>query len=147
MKRDLREVLNRPHETRVRAPRVPTRRSLFVEASTIGTAVVYPLVVENFSRTGMLLTWQATFRIPFNESTLVELRIDPECSLFAHPLKCLGKVVRRSEMESGAHHASFGIHIVQMEAADIEKWESVLGFEEQAADLNHAVLSLDFDSE
>lgn len=147
MKREVRDLLNRPHETRVRAPRVPTRRSLFVEASTIGTAVVYPLVVENMSRSGMLLTWQATFRIPFIENTLIEMRIDPEGSLFENPLKCLGKVVRRSEMESGTHHASFGIHIIQMEATDIEKWEGILGIEEQVSDINHAVLALDFDSE
>jgi hypothetical protein len=111
--------------SRVRASRFRPDRSMVVSSKTLGTGLIYDLITENVSRSGMLLNWEHRLPIPFIESTILEMTIDPGGEWLEKPLKCLGKIVRREVESSTSHYndISFGVAIVQIDDEDQAKWE------------------------
>src|SRR5690606_15066634 len=95
--------LIRPSKSRVRAVRVPI--DLQVESKTIGTDANYKLSTVDVSRSGLLLSWDKDFRIPFNVNTILEMTIDPDSKCLGGPVSCLGKVVRRERTEDRSNGA------------------------------------------
>lgn len=118
--------LVRPNKLAVRAPRVGI--SLIVESKTLGTNAAYSLSTEDVSRSGLLLVSDnASVKMPFIVNTLIEMTIDPKSSHLSKPVNCLGKVVRRDvEDEHGNKQPRFGVQIVQMDPSDIKSWEGCL---------------------
>lgn len=111
----------------VRAPRVLVDGGVMVESKTMGTDVAYTLATENVSKSGLLLTWDATARVPFIVNTLIEMTIDPFCRFLDHPVACIGKVVRRDELAAASasdRQTRLGIRIVQIENEDMGLWEN-----------------------
>jgi len=116
-----------PVKSRVRAARYKPENSLVVSSKTIGTNLVFDLTTQNVSRSGMLLSWENGTPIPFIESTILELTIDPQSLFLEKPLSCLGKVVRKQKnKKDGQSHpdVTFGITIVQIDDQDLGHWES-----------------------
>lgn len=111
---------------RVRATRFSKR--LFVASKTIGTEVTFNLSTQNVSRSGLKLGWEQMRPIPFIENTIIEMTIDPMREFLKEPLQCLGKVVRREGVQSkqSGSNLSFGISIIQIDATDLDLWESCL---------------------
>ena len=121
---------SRSPESRVRAPRFDSKSGdLLVESKTIGTDVAFKMMTGNFSRSGLLLEWQHQSQMPFIVNTILEMRIDPMGSVLDTPVLCLGKVVRRREVEKnqrGSMGAQIGVQIIQMDTDDLTLWEKCL---------------------
>lgn len=111
----------RAHTPGVRAKRINLAEGIVVESKTIGTILSYNMATENLSRTGMLLNPGRNKRLPFQVNTLLELTVDAPGALFERPVSCLGRIVRANDGDSGEKR--FGIHIVQIDARDMEVWE------------------------
>ncbi|MFK7873820.1 MAG: PilZ domain-containing protein [Oligoflexales bacterium] len=113
---------DRRRETKKQAPRFSfSEDEINVSAKTIGSLESFQLTAENVSDTGLLITWNRDPSIPFCQSTILEINIDPVGEWLLEPLQCLGKVVRR---EDDYGEVRFGINIVQMGAEEQEQWES-----------------------
>ena len=107
---------------------------MIVDTKTIGTNLCYSLRTINISKTGMLLSWNSSVKVPFIENTIIELKVDTTRQHLSFPVDCLGKVVRR--IDHGADPATdFGVHIVQMEAEDRLRWDKT--FEKFGKAKNH----------
>lgn len=104
-----------------RAKRLDIDSGLIVESKTIGTVLSYNLATENVSRTGMLLNVGRNKRVPFLVNTILELTVDSGTQLFERPINCLGKIVRVDGQDP--KRPRYGIHIVQIDARDLEAWE------------------------
>jgi hypothetical protein len=116
----------RPSNLRVRAPRIPI--DLEVSSKTIGTGMAYNLQTLDISRSGMLLSFESSAKMPFNINTLIEMTIDPERRCLGLPVMCLGKVVRRESEKTSRNREStrIGVQIVQIDASDLTSWEGCL---------------------
>jgi hypothetical protein len=111
--------------SRVRATRYTLDKQLIVSSKTLGTALTYDLTTQNISRTGMLLSWAHGLPIPFIETTILEMTIDPDGVWLEKPLSCLGKIVRKSVAdETKSKDVAFGINIVQIDDTDLQQWEN-----------------------
>ena len=113
--------------TRVRCQRTSLPSDMIVESRTIGCNLVYSMATENISKSGMLLSWASTVPTPFIEKTILEMVIDPTCTLLTEPIPCLGKVVRKFSDNS----EKLGIFLVQMNAGDQNKWEEMVRIAEE----------------
>lgn len=89
---------------------IPTR----IEARTFGSVEPYIMKTINVSKSGFLLSSPTGFRVPFHESTLLELTIHLEKNLELH---CVGKVMRY-EVDFEKRVKRYGIAIVEMNAQD-----------------------------
>ncbi len=112
------------------APRYEPSTELIVSSKTLGTNTVYDLSTANVSRSGLLLRWQSDAPIPFIESTILEMTVDPVGHYLGAPVKCLGKVVRMQvnprQLDGAERDVAFGIRIVQMDDHDGESWVDCL---------------------
>jgi hypothetical protein len=106
----------------LRAKRIPLQGGLSVESKTLGTMLSYDMATQNVSRTGMLLTLGRSKKVPFQVNTLIEMLVDGDAELFERPVSCLGKVVRLEKAEDEVE-AKYGVHIVQIDARDLDVWE------------------------
>lgn len=111
----------RPSKTRVRAPRISI--DLTVASKTIGTDANYSLSTLDISRSGLLLEWDRNVKVPFNVNTIIEMTIDPDSNWLGGPVSCLGKIVRRENVDNSTH-AKFGVQIVQIDNSDLSVWEN-----------------------
>lgn len=111
----------RTNQPGVRAKRISLVGDVVVESKTIGTMLAYDMTAGNLSRTGMLLTLGRCRKVPFQINTLIEMTVDAGQELFERPVSCLGKVVRLDASEPTCPR--YGIHIVQIDAKDLEVWE------------------------
>ena len=119
----------RHQESRLRPPRIPMPRLMIVESKTIGTNLSFPLISEDISRTGLLLTWDSDIIIPFLENTILDLNIDAGSAIMDKPLRCLGKITRTIGDKSHRPRR-FGVKIIQIETGDQEIWDQLIrGFE------------------
>lgn len=109
---------------RARSTRKTIPSGLIVKSHTIGSSLAFPLMSENVSKSGMLLSWRSKHKIPFREKTIVEMVIDPKGFYFAAPLNCLGKIVRKIVNDKGEER--FGIRIIQIDPKDQYLWEAMI---------------------
>ncbi len=116
----------------VRAPRMPAE--LLIEARTLGTNQVYELGTVDVSRSGILVSWSRRGRMPYLVNTILEITIDPECSMLSAPVFCLAKVVRRDVTKDDRTHTAgeLGIQILQMDQSDATVWENCVTALEQS---------------
>ncbi len=84
-------MLNSKQLYHVRFARFKTEIPTRVDAKTFGSPEVYSLKTINVSKSGFLLASPPGFRVPFNESTLLELTVHVEDE---EPISFLGKVIR-----------------------------------------------------
>lgn len=116
---------NSNSSSRVRAARYKLDKQLIVSSKTLGTDLAYDLTTENISRTGLLLCWAHSLPIPFIETTILEMTIDPDSVWLAKPLSCLGKIVRKTvDEDASKRDVAFGINIVQIDERDLQQWEA-----------------------
>lgn len=113
--------LIRPLEGRVRAKRIEALHEVVVESKTLGTTMSYVLEADNLSRTGMLLNVGKNVKVPYLINTLLELTVDTRGTLFEKPVECLGKIVRLGRDDDS--RPQYGVHIVQIDAHELEAWE------------------------
>lgn len=113
----------RSSESKVRAKRLKVDESLTAETRTIGTPIAYLMRLENVSETGFLLSGSLNGRIPYRVNTLIELTLDPNASVIAHPIHLLGRVVRANSVDEQGQK-QFGVQIVQMDSKDQASWET-----------------------
>lgn len=85
---------------------IPTR----VDARTFGSPEIYGLKTINVSKSGFLLASPPGFRVPFNESTLLELTVYVEDE---EPICFLGKVIR-CEFDFEKKMKRFGVSICEI---------------------------------
>lgn len=125
-----------PGKNRVRASRFDLDGQIRVESRTIGSDLSYELTSLNISKTGMLLTWKSSVKIPFMEKTILELTVDPDGNILKKPLRCLAKIVRKFNQDGCE---TYGVRIVQMETEDVGLWESTIrSFAHLAGDFSAA---------
>lgn len=122
------------HFGRSRARRLELNKELLVKSRTIGGGMSYDLFSENISKSGLLLSWNKMAKIPFLEKTILDMVIDPYATVFDTPIKCLGKVVRRTGGSNSETTSMFGIRIVQMDTDEIVQWEKKVSFLEKNYD-------------
>lgn len=121
-----------------RAPRFLPDQELKLEARTFGTSAPYVLVVENLSRSGLLVGMVNSEHLPFRVNTLLDLVIDPKAKVFEGPIKATGKIVRRVDEKSkdpeklDVNVVRLGIVIVEVEPRDEAKWVTALEFLERS---------------
>lgn len=111
-------------EGKSRAERVPPPGPCFVETKTIGTTLAYNLPLENFSRTGFLLSSGPYLRIPFQVNTILELNVDPRGTVFEQPFQFLAKIVRLNKKTTDLSH--YGVQILQVDSKDAHHWQKAL---------------------
>lgn len=104
----------------IRAIRYETDR-LQVYTRTFGSNLVYPLVSENVSRSGIKLVWKRHEKLPFRENTLIEMVIDPDQEMLQRAIPGIGRVVRLSQNEN--KEPEIGIFIVHLPITDQFYWE------------------------
>lgn len=117
-----------------RAPRFLPDQELKLEASTFGTKVAYQLVIENLSRSGLLVGLVISEHLPFRVSTLLDMVIDPKAEIFKKSIRATGKIVRRvdedvpkKEAKQKAMYAvRLGIVIVEVDPRDETQWNQAL---------------------
>jgi hypothetical protein len=130
------DLARRTVDNRIRTRRYQVDTGILVESKTIGTDISYRLTTKNVSRSGMLLSWQKAFSLPFMVNTIIELKIDAKSAVLSEPVSCLGKVVRRVDQD-GVH---FGVQIIQMENDDLVAWEHCIALiEKRLTQLDQAV--------
>ena len=109
---------------RARSNRKSLAGPMIVESNTIGSAIQFPLLSENISKSGLLLMWESKHKVPFQENTIIEMIIDTGGTYLEQPLVCLGKIVRKI---GGSNKCSrFGIRIVQIDPKDQYTWEGMI---------------------
>jgi hypothetical protein len=111
-------------EGRSRAERAPPPGPCVVETKTIGTTLAYNLPLENFSRTGFLLSSGPYLRIPFQINTILELNVDPRGTVFEQPFQFLAKIVRLNKKTTNVSH--YGVQILQVDSKDAHHWQKAL---------------------
>ena len=114
-----------------RAPRFAPDQQLHVLVQTFGTRNAYEIVLENLSRSGLLVTMGNGDELPFRVNTLVDLVIDPHARAFPKPIKATGKIVRRIDGEPGSedarrHVARLGIAIIEVQPGMEDDWQRAL---------------------
>jgi hypothetical protein len=109
------------HQYHMRFARFNTEIPTRVEARTFGSEEPYHMKTINVSKTGFLLTSPPGFRVPFHQSTLLELTIFLE----DQPIRCLGKVIR-CEVDFEKKVKRYGIDICDIHAEDREKYFSFI---------------------
>lgn len=109
------------HHYHVRFARFNTEIPTRVEARTFGSEEPYHMKTINVSKTGFLLASPPGFRVPFHESTLLELTLFLE----DQPIRCLGKVIR-CEVDFEKKIKRYGINICDIHAEDREKYFSFI---------------------
>lgn len=109
------------HHYQMRFGRFSTEVPTHVEARTFGSEEPYRMKTVNVSKTGFLLASPPGFRVPFNESTLLELTLFLE----DQPIRCLGKVLR-CEVDFEKKIKRYGINICDIHADDREKYFSFI---------------------
>ena len=92
-----------------------------VDSRTLGTSINYHLSTADLSRTGMKLTMGNYKQVPFGINTLLEMTIDPSAEIFAAPVHCLGKIVRKEK--GGNKTDEYGVQIVQLDGQDAADWD------------------------
>lgn len=97
---------------------IPTR----VDAKTFGSSELYTLKTINISKSGFLLASPPGFRVPFNESTLLELTVHVEGD---EPIRFLGKVMR-CEFDFEKKMKRYGINICEITAEARERYSSFI---------------------
>lgn len=111
--------------TRARSARKSLKGPMVVQSYTIGTNLIYPLLSENVSKSGLLLIWESDYAAPFQENTIIEMTIDTLGAYLDRPLTCLGKIVRKTAESKTCYR--FGIRIVQIDPKDQHVWEGMIG--------------------
>jgi hypothetical protein len=114
-----------------RAPRFAPDQQLHVLVQTFGTRDDYEIVLENLSRSGLLVTMGHGEELPFRVNTLVDLVIDPHKRAFPKPIKATGKIVRRIDGEPGSedarrHVSRLGIAIIEVQPGLEQDWQRAL---------------------
>jgi hypothetical protein len=114
-----------------RAPRFAPDQALHVLVQTFGTRNSYDIVLENLSRSGLLVTMGRDEDLPFRVNTLVDLVIDPHRQAFPKPILATGKIVRRIDGEPGSedarqHVSRLGIAIIEVQPGLEEDWRRAL---------------------
>jgi c-di-GMP-binding flagellar brake protein YcgR len=109
------------HQYQMRFGRFSTEVPTPVEARTFGSEEPYRMKTINVSKTGLLLASPPGFRVPFNESTLLELTLFLE----EQPIRCLGKVLR-CEVDFEKKIKRYGINICDIHAEDCERYFSFI---------------------
>lgn len=97
---------------------IPTR----VDARTFGSQEAYGLKTINVSKSGFLLASPPGFRVPFNESTLLELTVFVEDE---EPINFLGKVIR-CEFDFEKKMKRFGINITEITDENRNRYDSFI---------------------
>jgi hypothetical protein len=97
---------------------IPTR----VDARTFGSPEIYGLKTINVSKSGFLLASPPGFRVPFNESTLLELTVHLDDE---DPISFLGKVIR-CEFDFEKKMKRFGINICEITPQARERYDSYI---------------------
>jgi hypothetical protein len=97
---------------------IPTR----VDAKTFGSAETYTLKTINISKSGFLLASPPGFRVPFNESTLLELTVHVDGD---EPIRFLGKVMR-CEFDFEKKMKRYGINICEISAESKDRYSSFI---------------------
>ncbi len=105
----------------VRFARFSTEIPTLVEARTFGSEEPYHMKTINVSKTGFLLSSPPGFRVPFHESTLLELTLFLE----DQPIRCLGKVIR-CEVDFEKKIKRYGVNICDIHADDRERYYSFI---------------------
>jgi len=110
---------NTRHQYHVRFVRFVTEIPTRVEARTFGSEEPYHMKTINISKSGFLLASPPGFRVPFHESTLLELTLFVE----DRPIRCLGKVMR-CEVDFEKKLKRYGVNICDIHAEDRERYFS-----------------------
>lgn len=107
-------------DSKTRANRLVPQGPCIVQAKTIGTTLAFNLPLENFSRTGLLLSSGPYQRLPFQVNTICELTVDPQNTTFEQPLTLLAKIVRLKK--EGGKTSHFGLQLLPLEVKDSYQW-------------------------
>lgn len=97
---------------------IPTR----IDARTFGSPEIYTLKTINVSKSGFLLASPPGFRVPFNESTLLELTVHVDDG---EPISFLGKVIR-CEFDFEKKMKRFGINICEITSDSRERYHNFI---------------------
>ena len=108
-------------DSKVRANRIVPQTPCYVETKTIGTTLAFNLPLENFSRTGLLLSSGPYQRVPFQVNTICELKVDPQGTNFEQPLTLLAKIVRLKKEVGKA--SQYGFQLLPLEIKDTIQWQ------------------------
>ncbi len=115
-------MLNSKQLYHVRFARFKTEIPTRVDAKTFGSPEVYSLKTINVSKSGFLLASPPGFRVPFNESTLLELTVHVEDE---EPISFLGKVIR-CEFDFEKKMKRFGINICDITSEARERYDNYI---------------------
>ncbi len=115
-------LLNSKQLYHVRFARFKTEIPTRVDARTFGSPEVYSLKTINVSKSGFLLASPPGFRVPFNESTLLELTVHVEDE---EPISFLGKVIR-CEFDFEKKMKRFGINICDITNEARERYDNFI---------------------
>jgi len=123
--------LRGPKVRGARCARVPA--TVTVASRTLGTEASYVLATLDVSASGLLCSFDRHGKMPFLVNTILEVTIDPGCTLLDVPLSCLAKVVRRENDPAEKNHSTgrLGIQILQMDQTDSTLWESCVALLEK----------------
>lgn len=113
--------LSNRHLYQVRFARFATEIPTKVEARTFGSDEPYHMKTVNVSKSGFLISSPPGFRVPFHESTLLELVIHLE----GKPIRCLGKVIR-CEVDFEKKLKRYGINLCDIHVDDRERYFSYI---------------------
>lgn len=106
-----------------------------VEVKTFGSQNNHMLSTVNVSKTGMLLSADKDYHVPFIENTLLELRVSPSRSevWVKNQFECLAKVVRCTtvETEENRNVRQFGIKLIELSEEAKEIWDDAIKIIEQ----------------
>ncbi len=115
-------ALNNKQLYHVRFARFKTEIPTRVDARTFGSPELYGLKTINVSKSGFLLASPPGFRVPFNESTLLELTVHMEDE---EPISFLGKVIR-CEFDFEKKMKRFGVNICEITPEARERYDSFI---------------------
>lgn len=115
-------AINNKQTYHVRFARFKTEIPTRVDARTFGSPEVYTLKTINVSKSGFLLASPPGFRVPFNESTLLELTVHVEDE---EPIRFLGKVIR-CEFDFEKKMKRFGVSICEITNESRERYDSFI---------------------
>lgn len=109
---------------KTRAVRLFPSGPCIVETKTIGTNLAFNLPLENFSRTGLLLSTGPYQRVPFQVNTILELKVDPKGATFNQPFTFLAKIVRLRREQGKV--LQYGLQLLSLEIKDTFQWHRTI---------------------
>ncbi len=107
-----------------RSIRKTTEKDIIVKVKSIGTDISYNLRLEDASNSGLLLSWKNNFSLPYLDTSILELSLDPPNDHFKRKVDLVGKVVRTDSTSDGKD--LYGVKICVLEGDELNNWDEAL---------------------